>query len=209
MYAFLSKLLVTGKLKFKEGSIVAFDEPFALVPMTSIKSMTDDAIQEGKKGINDLYFYGWVFGYIVTKKLINTYHLKKFEERYKISMDIASLTGFGDYKTSEFERGKFSHFKIFKNPFALEYYPSKTFVDHYLRGMNAGGGSLVHETLMDCVEFECTAVNGKFCRHRNLDQEGLDKVDKKLISEQLDREYLRKRQIGLIESCGDNAKDFL
>ena len=204
MYAFLSKLLISGKLKFSEGRITAFEEPFSLVPMVSIKAMTDDAISEGIKAISDLYYYGWIYGYEVTKELVNIFKLKKFEERYQISMQVASMVGFGDFKTQMFERAKIADFKVLKNPFALQYYKSDAHVCHYLRGMEAGGGTIVHETIINNIEFECTCNNGEFCHHKNLNQSLMEQVDKKLLNEQLDLDYVLKRERDYISKVGDN-----
>jgi len=206
MYAFLSKLLISGKLKFDQGKILAFDEPFTLVPMVSIKEMTNDAINGGIKEISDLYYYGWVYGYTVTKELIKLFVLKKFEERYKISMDVASMVGFGDYTTLSFKRGEHAKFQIHKNPFAMQYYQSKQKIMccHYLRGMEAGGGTLVHETLMNNIEFECTAINGQNCIHANLNEDKWKQVPSELLDSQLDIEYLRKRQKEFVISMGDD-----
>ncbi|HIH21398.1 MAG TPA: hypothetical protein HA222_01890 [Candidatus Diapherotrites archaeon] len=204
MYAFLSKLLISGKLKFDAGRIIAFDEPFTLVPMISIKKMTDDAISRGLPAVCDLYFYGWAYGYAVTKELIKLFKLKQFEERYKISMDVASMVGFGDYQTLSFKRGDHAKFKVVKNPFALQYHPSKDSFCHYLRGMEAGGGTLVHETLMNNIEFECAATNGQYCLHANLNRENISKVPKELIDKQLDVEYLKKRQTDFVREMGDD-----
>ena len=206
MYGFFTKLLLSKRLKFEEGKIVLFDQPCSFVPLCSIKQMTDDAIKKGKKAINDLYFYGWVYGYVVTREVLKSYGLKtglkSFEDRYTLVMQIASACGFGDYETYTFKVGD-ARFKVIKNPFGLQYYPSKLFVDHYLRGMNAGGGSLVHELLVDCIEIECTAVNGEYCNFINASRETLKKFDKKLVALQLDLNYLIKREKKLIESCGD------
>lgn len=208
MYAFLTKLLVSGKVRFDEGTIWLFNQPFSLIPLTSFKQMTDDAMERDLRAISDLYFYGWVYGYTVTKSLIAALNLKIFEERYKISMDIVSMVGFGDYRTLEFVRGKFAHFKVIENHFGMMYYPSDKFVCHYLRGMEAGGGTLVHETLMNNIEFECAAVNGHNCVHKNLNQEELSKVDRKLVESQLDIPYLKERQRKVVEHCGDDPKKF-
>ncbi len=203
MYGLLSKLLISGKLKFENGEIILFDEPFAFVPMASLVQMTRDAIKKDKRAINDLYFYGWVYGFVVTLGMVKKFKLKKFEERYKVSMDIASLCGFGDYKTLSFKPGH-SHYKVFKNPFALEFYPSKTPIDHYLRGMNAGGGTIVHEQIINCIEFECAAMNGKYCLFDNVNKEEMDKLDQNLVKSQIDYNYLLKRQKALIEECKED-----
>lgn len=207
MYGLLTKLLISGKLKFKEGEIILFDEPIAFVPMVSIMQMTRDAIEKGKRAINDLYFYGWVYGYVVTLAMVKKFKLKKFEERYKVAMDIASLCGFGDYKTLSFRPGH-SHFKVLENPFALEFYPSKQMIDHYLRGMNAGGGTLVHEEIINCIEFECTAINGSYCLMDNVNKKEMDKFDQKLVNSQIDYEYLLERQKKLIIECKEKPEEY-
>jgi hypothetical protein len=207
MYGLITKLLVSGKLKFKEGEIDIFGEPFAFVPMASIIQMTRDAMKEGKRSINKLYFYGWVYGFVVTLGMVKKFKLKKFEERYKISMDIAALVGFGDYQTLNFKPGH-SHFKTIKNPFALEFYPSKVLVDHYLRGMNAGGGAVVHEEIMNCIESKCAAQNGSFCLFDNASPDEMDKLDQKLVKSQLEYNYLLKRQRELILECREKPKKY-
>jgi hypothetical protein len=204
MYSFLSKLLMSGKLKFNEGRITAFNQPFSLVPMVSIKAMTDDAVDGGIRSISQLYFYGWIYGYEVTKELEAMFNLKKFEERYQISMQVASMVGFGDFKTSSFERGKLADFRVLKNPFALQYYKSNNLVCHYLRGMEAGGGTIVHETIMNNIEFECTCNNGEFCHHKNLSMEKLNEVDKKLVDSQLDLNYLLDLEKKYVVKAGDS-----
>lgn len=208
MYSLLSKLLITGKIKFELGQITAFNDPFALIDLYSLKEMTNDAMDGGLKSITDLYFYGWVYGYNITKNMIKLLKLKKFEERYKISMDIIGLLGFGDYKTTKFAKGIEANFKVLRNPFALLYHPNHNLVCHYSRGMEAGGGTLVHETLMDNIEFECAAVNGNYCTHANFNQEKLDLIDKSLINSQIDRVYMKKRQKRLIEEAGDDPSKF-
>lgn len=207
MYGLITKLLVSGKMKFKEGEIDIFGEPFALVPMASIIQMTRDAVKSSKRAINDLYFYGWVYGFIVTLAMVQKFKLKKFEERYKLSMDIAALVGFGDYKTLSFKPGH-SHFKTLKNPFALGFYPSKNLVDHYLRGMNAGGGTVVHEEIINCIEFKCAAQNKLFCLFDNVNKSEMDKLNQTLVNSQIDYNYLLKRQLELIIECKEKPKKY-
>ncbi len=204
MYGLLSKLIMTGKLKFGPGEITAFKDPFCLIDLYSLKKMTDDAILGGPKEISRLYFYGWVFGYRTTKNMIKILNLRKFEERYKVAMDVIGLLGFGDYKTLSFKRADHAKFRLLKNPFSLLYHPYDKFVCHYIRGMEAGGGTLVHEILINNLEFECGAINGHYCYHENLSQENIDKLDKKFVSEQLDLQYLKKRQREVVEEAGDD-----
>lgn len=205
MYAFLSKLLLTKKISFEEGKILLFNEPYAIIAMESLKAMTNDAIEKGVRSISDLYLYGWIFGFDGVEKAMNMFGLKKFEERYKLSMDIAGLIGFGDYKTLEYKHAEFAKFLSIKNPFALSYDSNNNFVDHYLRGVNAGGGTVGHETLMQCVELECGCKTRQNCLFINATKEYLEKnVDKNLLSSQLDIGYLEAKQKEIIKKY---AKD--
>ena len=74
--------------------------------------------------------------------------------------------------------------------------------------MEAGGGTIVHEVLINNLEFECAAINGKYCLHANLSQDNIDKSDKKLISSQLDRKYLRKRQEQVLKETGNDPSKY-
>lgn len=209
MYALLSKLLLSGKLKFEHGKIIAFDEPFGLIPMISLKKITDDAIARGPKGILDLYLEGWIYGLAITKNLIRMFKLKKFEERYKVAMDIVGVVGFGDYQTLSFKRADHAKFKVVGNPFAKLYYPSKgQKICHYLRGMEAGGGTLVHETIMNNIEFECASETGNDCLHANLAKHRLAEVDEKLVKSQLDLDYLLPKQAEILKRYGYDPKEF-
>ena len=208
MYSLLSKLIISGKIKFEAGKITAFKDPFALIDLYSIKEITDDAIGGGIKDISKLYFYGWAYGYHTTKNMVALLNLKKFEERYKFSMDVIGLLGFGDYQTLSFKQADHAKFKVLQNPFGLLYHPCDKLVCHYIRGMEAGGGTHVHEALMDNIEFECAAKNGQYCIHANLSQENIDKLDKSLVESELDREYVRKRQKSYIEKIGDDPSRF-
>lgn len=207
MYGLLSKLLVSGKIKFELGRISLFNDPVAIVPMISIKKMTDDAVKEGMKGIMDLYLEGWVYGFKMVDDMSRLLKLKKFEERYRVSMDIISLIGFGDYKTVSYAKGN-AYFKIIKNPFALQYYKTDACVDHYLRGINAGGGTIVQENVMYCIEQECAAQNGKYCIQANLNEDYLKKADQKIVKQQLDFDYLYPKQIEIIEQCGEEPSKY-
>jgi len=208
MYGLLSKLIITGKLKFEPGRITVFQLPFHLMDLYALKQMTNDAMDGGKREISKLYFYGWAYGFNTTTNIAKILKLKKFQERYKIAMDIIGLLGFGDYQTLSFKRADHAKFKVLNNPFGMLYHPSDKMVCHYIRGMEAGGGSIVHEAHFDNIETECTAKNGKYCIHQNLNQKNLDNFDKNLVDAQLDREYLKKRKIQIIEELGADPKKY-
>jgi len=195
VYKWLMELLISKQLKFEEGEIELLGEYVLMVPVNFFVEATKVAIKGGKRAINDLYFSAWTSGFAIVDKFIERYHLHKFEERYKIAMDVLALAGIGDYKTIEFLPTKISHFKVFKNPIARKFYPSKKVVDHFLRGANAGGGTLVHERIINCVELDCEAINGKECEFVNATEEVLkEKVNSKIIKSQLDLKYLIKKE---------------
>jgi hypothetical protein len=210
VYAFLAKLMMSKRFRLEPGEVILFDMPFGFVPMSCIKQMTDDAMERGSQSVSDLYFYGWVYGYTVTRRVLKSFGaktgLQHFEDRYMVVMEIASMCGFGDFKTYEFKVGD-ARFKVFNNHFALQYYPADKSVDHFLRGMNAGGGALVHEMLIDCVELECISKNKEYCNFVNGSRETLQTLDQNLVNSQLDMPYLLKRQKKLIEECGDSLDE--
>ena len=208
MYGFMAKLIASGKMKFTEGKISLLGEPMAIVSMNAIKEMTDYAEKKGSDVISEFYFQGWIYGYTFTYNMAKAYNLKKFAERYKLAMDVAALCGFGDYKTLNFKKAHSSKFRVLGNPFALMYHPSDRRVCHFLRGMNGGGGTVVHERMVDCIELECAAQNGKYCLQTNVTEQAMkdNKIDPKLIKEQLDLKKLRPKQLALIKSMGHDPK---
>ena len=200
VYKWLMELLISKQLKFEEGEIELLGEHVLIVPVNFFVETTKVAIEGGKRAINDLYFSAWTAGFAIVDTFIKKYKLHKFEERYKISMDTLALAGIGDYKTIEFVPRKISHFKVFKNPIASKFYPSKNVVDHFLRGANAGGGTLVHETIVNCVETDCEAINGKECIFINAPEDVLkEKLSSKVINSQLDLKYLIKKEQKFME----------
>ena len=209
LYAFLAKLLMSGKLKFEQGKITFTKEPMTFFPLDTLKEMTTDAMKQGRHGIQQLYFYGWHFGYTFTYNYMKTLELKKFEETFKLIMEVASLIGYGDYQTLEFRRKIYSKFKNIENPFGLLFYPSKDKVCHFVRGMNAGGGAALHGILMNGIELECTAINKKFCLFMNVNNAILQDKFKEITREQLDLNWLKPRQLALIKSFGESEKEYL
>ncbi len=185
MYGFLTKLLISKQLSFEEGEILFFKQPMCIFPIEFYKYLTISTLRD-KKIMKELYLEAWKAAYVWTYNVVNTYKLQKFEERYKLTMDTVAMAGFGEYKTTDFKRGFFSKFEVTNNPLALELYPSKKPIDHLLRGINAGGGTVVHERILNCIELECAAINGKICKFLNANKFLIIKdVNKKILKDQL------------------------
>ncbi len=199
MWELIKKLLIARQITFEEGHIEFLKQKVAFVPIDFLTELTKKTIEKGKKDMLDLYWSAWFTGYDITLGLTRVYKLNKFEERYKVAMDGLSMLGFGSYKTLEFKRGEFSKFVTFTNPLALQLYPSNNPVDHILRGFNAGGGTAVHETLMNCVEVECAAQNKKQCLFVNGTTDYLKKYNPQMVETQLDLKYLIPKQIDFLK----------
>jgi predicted hydrocarbon binding protein len=199
---------MSGKLKFEEGKITFTDELMTFFPLDTLKEMTIEATKKGKGGIMELYYYGWHFGYTFTYHYMKSLKLKKFEETFRLIMEVASLIGYGDYKTLEFRQKRYSKFKNIKNPFGLLFYPSKDKVCHFVRGMNAGGGTTLHRILMNGIELECTSMNGQYCLFMNCNNDILQRQFSKITAEQLDLVWLKPKQLALIKSFGEYATEY-
>jgi hypothetical protein len=203
------KLIMLKKLKFERGKFWFTDRYMTFLPLETLKEMTLDAYKNGERAINQLYFYGWHFGFIVCDSYMKTFKLKPFEESYKLIMDVAVLFGWGDYKTEEFYHKKFSRFKNIENPFGLLFYPSKKKVCHFIRGVNAGGGTALHGVIMNGIELECTANNKKYCLFMNVVDPILKEKYGKVVKEQLDLKWLKKKQLAFLKDQNLNPEDFL
>jgi len=210
LYGFLSSLLISGKMQFAPGRIDLLGDRLTMLSMNAVKQMTEDAEKRGIDGIQDMYFEGWVFGYEFTYKLIENLNLKRFEETYKVVMDVTGLIGFGDYKTLEFKRG-FAKFQVLKNPLAEICKPADHPIDHLLRGMNAGGGTVVHGEIINDVELECLAQNRPHCIFINANEKYMHENggDPFVASQLGDTDKLKQRQIEFIRKIGHDPEVYL
>lgn len=211
MFKFLSKLMFTGKLKFEEGEIEFCGSNMTMIPMMTMKDFTDFALKEGDEAIQRLYLFGWHFGFNFTRDYMKTLDLNKFEETYKLIMDVSELIGYGEYETRDFKQREFSRFENKMNPFAKLYHPNDEKVCHFVRGMNAGGGTALHGVLMNGIEVKCTAENGKICEFLNVANNLLKEKEeyKEAVKKQLDLDWLKDKQLSYIEDYGEDPENFL
>lgn len=201
MYGFITKLLVSKQLKFEEGKITLLKQPMIFIPLDFYVEITKRALSS-RNDMLKTYLDAWKAGVVFMNNVSKAYKMKKFEERYKIAMDLISMAGFGGYETLEFHKDEFSKFKITNNPIADAFRPSKVPVDHILRGFNAGGGTPVHERIINTVEIRCRAIDGGFCEHVNANTGMLKKMDKKLVESQLDLKFLLPKQKKFLKEVG-------
>ncbi len=201
----ITKMMISGNIKFEKGQINLMGEKVFMIPVNYFAEETRKAIKEGKEAIMDIYWSAWVAGYYIMKNFVKVYKLKKFEERYKISMDVLQLAGMGFYETINFKRGEHTYFKTLNNPLPQFFYPFPEPVCHFIRGANAGGGTWVHEKIMNCIEETCEAQNGKECVFLNASEEIIKKRVKKnvLNSQFTDINKLIKMQKKFVKSHGD------
>ncbi|UCG95710.1 MAG: hypothetical protein JSV92_01510 [archaeon] len=196
----ITKMLISGNIKFKEGQIVLMGEKVFLLPVSYFAEETRRAMKEGMDNIMDIYWSAWVAGYHIMKNFVRGYKLKKFEERYKVAMDVLQLAGMGFYETINFKRGEYTYFKTRNNPLAQSFFPSKKPICHFIRGANAGGGVWVHETIMNCLEEECESQNHKECVFLNAT---IDVLRKRVKSSYI------KKQFADIDSLIERQKEFV
>lgn len=193
------------QVSFKEGHVQFLGEDVAFTPVSFLAEETKRYIDSGD--LTGFYFSAWKSGYNITYKMVQKYGLKKFEERYRVAMDTLSMMGLGAYKTIEFKRAEYAHFKSIDNPLAIFLRnKSELPVDHFMRGANGGGGTIVHEVLINCVEIKCAAQGGNICEFYNLNNERVDKFkNKKLLDTQLDMSYLKEVEINYIKALGHDS----
>lgn len=197
--------MMAQQVSFKEGHVQFLGEDVAFTPVRFIAEETMK--NKNLADINGFYFSAWKSGYLITHKMVQKYNLKKFEERYRVSMDTLSMMGMGAYKTLEFKRAEYAHFKSFENPLA-KFLRGKSNdpVDHFMRGANGGGGTIVHEVLINCIEVKCAAQGGDICEFYNLNNDRIDKFkDKNLIDKQLDMKYLIEEETEFVKALGHDS----
>lgn len=202
MYGFISKLLISGKLKFTEGQINLLGRPVCVVPISFYREICKKA-NEDPEFMRNIYLDAWEAGLKFCHTVNQHYKIKTFEDRYKLAMDVISMAGFGDYATQTFEKGKYTNYTVLRNPLAKMLHPSEKPVDHMLRGFNAGGGTAVHLKITNSIEPECLAVNGKHCKFLNGTKEFLEQTDSDLMAEQLgDLDDLIRKENSIINDFG-------
>ncbi len=201
----ITKMMISGNIKFDKGQIILMGERVFLIPVSYFVEETKKAIKEGKHEIMNIYWSAWVAGYHIMKNFVKIYKLQKFEERYKIAMDVLQLAGMGSYETIKFEKDKYTYFRTLNNPLPQSFYPSKKPVCHFIRGANAGGGVWVHERVMNCVEEKCESQNKRECIFLNASVEVLrERIKKSVIREQfIDIDSLIEKQKEFVRSQRD------
>ena len=203
------KLMLAGKLKFEHGKILLTDRYMTWLPLDTLKIMTLDAEKKGKRGLMQLYFYAWHFGFITTLSYMRTFKTRPFEETFKLIMDVATMFGYGEYQTLDFKRKLFSKFKNIGNPFGLLFYPTPKKVCHFIRGANAGGGAALHGVIMNGIELECTANNNQYCLFMNVANPLLESKYPEITKEQLDLKWLLEKQLDVVKENKLDPKSFL
>lgn len=193
------KLVISRQIEFKDGLIIFFGRPFHIVPSETLASITR-VMKKSKKMFRYFYLEAWKAGLLTVDLMNRKYKISTPEERYTLAMDALALAGLGTYETIRFVPGKFSHFRVFGNPLSLQFYPSKSPMDLFLRGINAGGGTIVHGRIINCIELVCAAQNGRYCEFVNGAKEVL-----------LSREFkkITKKQFGNLNYFIKEEKKFI
>ncbi|MCK4884351.1 MAG: hypothetical protein KAS30_05745 [Candidatus Diapherotrites archaeon] len=200
-------------MSFTPGQISLLGQYVNILPTNYFVALTKDYMRRQKtdpNAISTLYLIGWFVGFEYMERFETTYNVKAFVERYRLGMDVVSMSGFGDYKTIEWKEGKLSYVYTLNNPFPKFFFPSKEPVDHMLRGITAGGGYVVHHNLVNCAEEMCAAVTGlDKCILVNATEKEFGNLGKtKLLEDQVDLDYIVPRQKEVLKKFKNKKKEF-
>jgi len=157
------KLLATKKLRVDDGKIEFGDLDLNLLPSIFISTLIDQYSSDDR--LKELYYISWLWGYETVNGVKTELGLTKPEEIYDMGMKFAESMGIGLYKTHDYYPGKYTRFKIQKNPFLKHIDTSKINenIDYVISGAMAGGGSHVHEEICHTVELRCQANGEEVC----------------------------------------------
>lgn len=213
------KLLTTKKLKVGEGKIKFGDSDLNLVPAIFISTLMEKYRKEDN--LAELYFISWLWGYETVNTVKKELGLEKPEEIYDIGMKFAESMGIGLYQTHDYFPGKYTKFKIERNPFLsnLNVEEIEENIDYLIAGAMAGGGSHVHEEPCHTVETRCQVQGSEKCEfitgtEEELKDRGLWEETKKLynleenggIVDEIFNEYGKKEKEYFVELVLSNKK---
>ena len=159
--SFLAKLLLTGSLKFEDGEITLRSSNFIMMPALFISEITNNYLEKNRLYI--LYLLSWICGFLATNRIVKDFKLDTSDKVYSLTMNIMEAAGIGLYKTHEYFSGRYTHFIIYRNPFAKWFKQYGEPIDYFISGVSAGGGCFVHKSLCQNIEIRCIAKGDKYC----------------------------------------------
>lgn len=167
--SFLAKLLLTKKLRFKDGKIELESLNFFMVPTLFIHEITDYFLE--KDELQLLYLLSWICGFVATHHIVKDLKLDRSDKVYTVTMNIMEAAGIGLYKTHEYYPGRYTHFIIYENPFGKWFKRYGSAVDYFISGVSAGGGCFVHKALVQNIEIKCIAKGDPYCEFFTVTEE--------------------------------------
>ena len=159
--SFMAKLILSGKLKFEDGSIRLKDTYLTLAPSLFISEIIKNYFETGRGYI--LYLLSWIGGFLTVRSVIKLFNATTPEQIYNIGMNLGESIGIGLYKTHDYFPGRYTHFIINNNPFSKWFGKSDHPMDFYISGAMVGGGCFVHNALCQNVELKCIAKGDLYC----------------------------------------------
>ncbi len=168
---FFAKLLLTGQLKFKDGTIELKNIYLTMLPSFFIYEIMRDYI-ERKKG-HILYLISWIAGFITDYQVFEIFKPQSVEQKYSLGMNLGEAMGIGLYKTHEYYPGRYTHFIIHENPFTKWFKKMDEPVDYFIAGAMGGGGCFIHNSITQCIEAKCVAKGDPYCEFITATEEEL------------------------------------
>ncbi len=172
MFEFTKKLLFARQLRLEKGSIEMLGQKMVIAPVFTFVSMIKNA--DNKPEVAKLIYNACK----TTNKDVQgfTYRVSKLykaegAELIKLMASIATMAGWGEINVFKIDgEAKTAVVHIRNSLVARQTYPSKTAVDHPIRGYMAGAAEVIFNgigkrnwELFDYIETRCAATGSEFC----------------------------------------------
>jgi len=160
------KLLFSRQLNFGKGSIRIFNRPLIMHPVEFLASFQmylekELGYEKSKKILIEGFKKG---GASFTENYVKNYGIRHKQDIIKWSMDLMTMSGWGDYElvNLDMKNSRFI-FRIKNSPFT-ELIKSKKPVDHIIVGLITGVAEyLLFNRPMILKEIKCQAKGDPFC----------------------------------------------
>lgn len=163
MFTLMAKLLMSKQVKFSDGRLELMGIRDSFTPGVTFVEIQKELMKSGRQHL--IYSSAKKSGYNWFKYMSKVYSGMKQTEAVKWGVDLMSLSGWGIPTLEKLDlEKKITIFNLKNSTVAKLYGKSSTPVDHFFRGLTAGGGSYILNEDLDCVETHCLSKGDGFCR---------------------------------------------
>jgi len=168
---FLLNIFSKGSIHLQEGRLYLWNNPFLFIPLTSFALLQHSIIEQfGEDGAKLIYRLGKIQGKNSTQVFIKRFGYKPTKDNFGYFVDGSTLVGMGtmnlveydlDAKTAVISCSDSTFAKAHRDMFNNVDSP----VDHYMRGILAGGTEPVVDHLQGCYETTCIGKGDDKCEY--------------------------------------------